>query len=100
MPRKFESEPTLIKRRYSEEEVGHRGRALYRAGIRRKVSGEKKGRVVAIDIDSEDFEVADDALMAAERLLARHPGADIWFERIGYRTFRRFGAWHAGEQAG
>ena len=67
---------------------------MYSKQVRPKVAGEKKGRVVALDIETADFEVADNALCAAERLLARRPDAQIWFERIGYRTLRRFGAWH------
>jgi hypothetical protein len=47
---------------------------------------------VAIDIDSGAFEVEIDVLKAAERLLAHHPAAQIWFVRIGYRGVHRFGA--------
>ncbi len=91
----------MVKRQrgYSREEIARRGRAMYEKGVRRKVAGEKKGRVVAIDIETADFEVADDALNAAERLLKRRPNAQIWVARIGYRTLHRIGAWHDSEPA-
>ena len=81
-------------RRYSKEEVARRGHAMYTRRIRRKLAGKKPGRVVAIDIKSGDFELADDTLTAAGQLRLRRPGAEIWLERVGYRTFHRIGVWH------
>ena len=91
----------MIKRkpRYSKEEIARRGRALYAKHVRPKVGREKKGRVVAIDINTGDFEVADDTLPAAHQLLARRPDAEIWLARVGYRTFHRIGSWHASERS-
>ncbi len=71
---------------------------MYLRKIRPKLAGEKKGRVVAIDIDTGDFEVADKVLPAAQPLLDRRPGANIWMERIGFPTLRHFGGWrHSGK---
>ncbi len=66
------------------------GQAMYMRKIRPKLAGEKKGRIVAMDMLSGDYEVADDPLAAAESLLARRPKADIWFERVGYRAMVHF----------
>jgi hypothetical protein len=35
--------------------------------------------------------VAEDTLLAADRLLARCPEAQIWFVRIGHPAVHRFG---------
>ena len=86
-------------RKSIKDDVARRGHHLYRTRVRPQLAREKKGRIVALDIDSADFEVADDVLGAAEKLLARRPGARVWLERIGYRTLRRFGAWHEEESA-
>ncbi|MFI5381145.1 MAG: hypothetical protein ACHRHE_17750 [Tepidisphaerales bacterium] len=80
-------------RRLNKEEWARRGHSIYRRRILPKLAGEKKGRVVAIDIDTADFHVADDTLTAANSLLARHPRARIWLEQIGFRTAVRMGAW-------
>jgi hypothetical protein len=80
------------------DQIARRGRALYTKQIHRKLAGEKKGRVVAVDILSADYQVADSALAAARQLLARKPHAQIWLERIGYPALRRFGSWR-GEEA-
>jgi hypothetical protein len=55
--------------------------------------------MVAIDLDSSDFAVADDALVATDLLLARRPKARIWLEQIGYRASVRYGIWHDGGDA-
>ena len=70
--------------RYSKEEHARRGTELYDRQIRPQVEAGNHGKIVAIDIDSGDFEVAEQALTACERLLARHADAQIWCVRIGY----------------
>ncbi len=80
----------LQQPRLNKEEFSRRGRELYK-GIRAKVEDGNRGKVVAIDIESGDFEVADDTLAASDRLLARIPDAQTWFERIGYPALHRFG---------
>ncbi|HEY4329407.1 MAG TPA: hypothetical protein VGN88_06705 [Phycisphaerae bacterium] len=79
-------------RRLSTEQIGRKGHRIY-TKLGSKLAGEKKGRVVAVDIRSGDFAVADNSLAAADELRARHPDADIWLERIGAPTLRRFGTW-------
>jgi hypothetical protein len=80
-------------RRPAKDEVARRGHAMYVRRIRSKLVHEKKGRVVALDIKTGDFEVADKALIAAQRLRSRQPKAEIWLERIGFRAFHRIGTW-------
>lgn len=77
--------------RYSKEEFARRGNELYEKKIRAQVEDGNEGKVVAIDIDSAQFEVADDALTASDRLLARCPNAQTWFVRIGHAALHRFG---------
>jgi hypothetical protein len=52
---------------------------------------EDKGRFVALDIDTSDFEIDDDELAACDRLRARLPAAQIWLVRVGSRYVHRFG---------
>jgi hypothetical protein len=48
---------------------------------------------VAIDVDSEDFEIDPNQRAAANRLTERHPDAQgrIWFRRVGSRITHNFG---------
>jgi hypothetical protein len=77
--------------RYSKEEHARRGMEMYDRQVRGRVESANQGRIVAIDVDSGDFELADDSLAAARQLLARRPDAQIWCVRIGYPAVHRFG---------
>jgi hypothetical protein len=77
--------------RYTKEEHARRGTEMYERQIRPQVEEGNQGKIVAIDIETGAFEVADDILTASERLLAHHPSAQIWCVRIGHRAVHRFG---------
>jgi hypothetical protein len=77
--------------RYSKEEHAERGTALYERAVRPLVEAGNRGRIVALDVDTGAFEVADDTLTASRRLLTRHPDAQIWCVRIGHPAVHHFG---------
>ncbi len=77
--------------RYSKEEFARRGHAIYQSQVRSKVESGNFGKIVAIDIDTGAFEVADNSLTAAKQLLKRYPDAQIFGIRIGHRAVHRFG---------
>ena len=77
--------------RYTKEEHSRRGEDIYERHVRPQVEREHHGEIVAIDIESGDFELAEDTVTAAERLLIRQPAAQIWCVRIGHRAVHRFG---------
>ena len=86
--------------RYSKEEHARRGDDIYERLVRPHVEVGNLGKIVAIDVDTGAFEVAEDTLTASQRLLARYPDAQIWCIRIGQRGVHRFG-WYpmvAGER--
>jgi hypothetical protein len=78
--------------RYSKEEFALRGDALYETEVRAKVEAGNHGKIVAIDIETGVFEVADELLTASKQLLARLPDAQTWFVRIGHPAVDHFGA--------
>ena len=78
--------------RYSKEEFAQRGDALYETQIRAEVEEGNNGKIVAIDIETGAFEVADDILPATNRLFERFPDAQPWIVRIGHRVVDRFGS--------
>ena len=77
--------------RLTNEEHARLGTEMYEQRIRPQIEAGNRGKIVAIDVDTGEFEVADQTLTAAERLLARCPDAQIWFVRIGHRGVHRFG---------
>jgi hypothetical protein len=78
--------------RYSKEEFAQRGGALYESAVRAQVEAGNDGRIVAIDIETGAFEVADEVVTASEKLLERIPDAQTWFIRIGHKSVYHFGA--------
>lgn len=73
--------------RYSTEEVGRIGHELYEKQIRSKVETEENiGKIISIDIETGDYEIGEDVLEPAKRLLGKNPDAAIWGERIGYNA--------------
>lgn len=86
--------------RMSKEKHARRGTEIYEQQVRPKVEAGNHGKIVAIDVDSGDFEMADQTLLAAERLLARRPDAQIWLVRVGHRGVHRFGLGRTPEATG
>ncbi len=80
------------QRRYTKEEIARRGEELYESGIRQQVEAGNEGKIVAIDIETGDFEVDAMVVAATARLFERHPDAQPWGIRIGHRAVYHFGA--------
>ncbi|MCY7277346.1 MAG: hypothetical protein LH702_27345 [Phormidesmis sp. CAN_BIN44] len=82
----------IRQRRYSKEELARRGQALYDSGIRQQVEAGNEGKIVAIDIETEAFEVDENIVPATNRLFERYPDVQPWVIRIGHRAVYHFGA--------
>jgi hypothetical protein len=78
--------------RYSKEEFARRGNEIYESQVRSQVEAGNHGKIVAIDIETGAFEVADNTISATDRLYERVPDAQPWVIRIGHRTVYRFGS--------
>jgi len=83
---------TVDQLRYSREEFAQRGNKIYESLVRSQVEAENQGKIVAIDIDTEQFELAKDTITASDKLLERFPDAQIWCVRVGHKGVHRFGA--------
>lgn len=83
---------TVRQPRYTKEEHARKGTDLYENQVRPLVEAGNKGKIVAIDIETGAYELADDSLTAANRLLARSLDAQIWCVRIGYPAVHHFGS--------
>ncbi len=77
--------------RYSKEEFARRGEEIYERDIRPHLTANDEGKFVVIDIETGGYEIDADELAASDRLLARHPDAQMWLIRAGSRYVRRFG---------
>jgi hypothetical protein len=78
--------------RYSKEEFAQRGDALYESEIRSQVEEGNHGKLIAIDIETGAFELAEAPRIAVDRLYDRYPDAQPWVIRIGHRSVFRIGS--------
>ena len=83
--------PRLAAPTLSLEETARLGDEIYQRDIRRQVESDHHGEVVAIDVGTGDYAIAETALAAADALRKRRPALDVWAVRVGYPTLRTFG---------
>ena len=75
-------------------DVAERAKAIYESRIRPLVEGEHFGKVVSIDVESGDYEVAadrDDRWPALARLRGRHGRPRVFSLRVGGEPVARIG---------
>ena len=79
------------KRRYPKEVFARMGDEIYENKVRPLVEEGNKGKIVAIDIESGDYEMGGDrdVVNCAHRLFDKNPDAQIWYVRIGYDAVYR-----------
>ena len=73
------------------EETARLGDEIYERDIRQRVEADHHGEVVAIDVGSGEYAIAETALAAADALRERRPALDVWVVKVGYPTLRTFG---------
>ena len=64
--------------------------AVYEKCVEPYLKPEDKGKFVALDLDSGDYELDTDDLTAMDRLRDRHPGVIAWLVRVGSPYVDRF----------
>jgi hypothetical protein len=62
---------TVRQRRYSKEEFARQGDEIYESQIRPQVETDNNGKIVAIDIETGNVELADDTMTTTQKLLDR-----------------------------
>lgn len=77
--------------RISSDEVSRLGRRLYDDQIRQQVEPQYDGKLVVIGVESGEFEVDENEIVAVDRALAKHPDAALYTVRAGARTAHRLG---------
>jgi hypothetical protein len=73
------------------EEVARRGDEIYEREVLPNLDPTDEGKYALIDIETADYEIDRDEIAASDRLLARHPDAQVWMRQIGSPHARRFG---------
>jgi hypothetical protein len=75
----------------TDEEIVRRGEEIYEREIRSKVEEANRGKFLILDVQTGAYEIDEDDLAASERLLDRHPDAELYGLRIGFPAAYRMG---------
>jgi hypothetical protein len=81
----------MIARQHSGDEVVRLGRERYERDLRKQLEPEHKGKYLALDIETGEFEIDVTDIVAVQRIKAKHPGAVVFLVRIGYPTAYKLG---------
>ena len=76
---------------YDRDEVARIGDEAYERKVVPNLGPEDEGKFALIDVQTGDYEIDQDEIAASDRLLARHPDAQVWTRQVGSRYARRFG---------
>jgi hypothetical protein len=71
---------------YSNQEVAQRGKEIYESLQVQVESAQNIGKIIAIDLNTHDYEIGDDLLTTSLQLKSRQPNAEMWAERIGFNA--------------
>jgi hypothetical protein len=80
----------LSQQPHSLSELVRRGQERYEREVRSQVEA-YKGKMLALDVDSGQYALADDSLSALDQLKAKVPEASVYLVRIGYPTAVQIG---------
>jgi hypothetical protein len=72
--------------RYSSDEVVRQGKALYERQLRTQVEPGNIGKFLVIDIETGEYEIDRDEVVALKQVKAKRPDAPLYMLRIGYRA--------------
>ncbi len=81
--------------KYSKGEVSDLGKKIYAEQIKPLVEPDENGKFIVIDIESSDYEMDEEMLVASRRLRERRPDSVRYGGRVGYDS-----AYHIGWRPG
>ena len=74
------------------EETARLGKEIYERDILPQVEADHRGEVVTIDVDTGNWAIGDNAIVATDRLREQRPDTiNILSERVGYQALHHFG---------
>ena len=74
----------------TSEVIAARGEKIYQP-LRDELEAQHKGKIFVVDIETGNYEIADEDLEATDRLLAKNPDAITYGLRIGFGPIYKLG---------
>ena len=82
----------------SSKELAQRGQQIYDREIRKKVEQQHRGKFLVVEVESHDYDMDADPVVADERLRQRHPDSLFYMVRIGRRAAFKLGTRFRGSR--
>ena len=75
----------MSKSYLSRSEIAKLGQEIYDRHIRFQVEiANNIGKIIAIDVETGEYEIGDDLVETSLRSHSKHPNAMLWAEKIGF----------------
>ena len=87
----------MVQTERDKASIDELGVRIYHASIKRQLTDQQLNMLVAIDVNTGEYEVAESSIMASKRLRKRVPDADIFVLRHGPIIVGRIPRWHSDE---
>lgn len=78
-----------MNKTYVPGEIARRGQALYEEHIRSQLGADDKGKFLCINVETGDYELDWDEMVACQRARQKHPDSAFFIHRVGYRAAHR-----------
>lgn len=72
-------------------EIAERGTRIYDERLRHLLEPQHSGKYIVIDVETGEYELDEDHLLASDRAAAKRPGAPLYATRVGFRSLGRVG---------
>ncbi len=69
-----------------------RGKRIYEERLKSLLEPDHKGEIVAVEVESGDYFLGRREIEAYDKAVAKHPGKQFAFLRVGFRTTHYVGA--------
>lgn len=82
----------MLTKTYSTDDIVQRGQEIYERDIRSKVEADNEGKLLVINVETGEYEMDADDVVAAKRAKTRFGNAELFTMRIGHSAAYRIGS--------
>ena len=72
--------------RFTTDEIVMRGKEIYETRLKNTLEPRNIGKFLVIDIETGEYEIDEDDVLASKRAFRKNPGGARFGMRIGYET--------------
>lgn len=74
----------ILPKEFNKKEFAKKGNEIYKRKYQKELESTNKGKIIAIEVESEDYFIEDSVIKAAMKARQKYPDKLFFFARIGY----------------